>query len=801
MSGAQFPNEVAPGGVLIVPSIHSPGYVTDVSGWSVNQDGTAQFNGISLEGGTISGPDWTLDDSGLFMYGYNASPGYTPAQVGFGAGMASYTMATISAMETGIGRHLDLLVDWKNWDASTGWPVPSYLSSIGNRSLVWTIQPTADVNWQDLIAGDYDAQIIAFANWVNENYTAAPTMYVRFAHEMNGTGWYPWQVGGACGVTSAANYAAGFNHVASVLKAHSGKILMVWCACGGYTNLASFYDSSADIIAFDGYNCNSADAWYTDTACLGSPSQAPGWDPYDQCCALDPVKPIWITEVACEDTAAFTYNSVVYGPFTGVTKSGWVETFFSSTAYPRLAAVVWFNIVKERNWVWNSSADSQTGFTTAFAAFTSSTGSAVWDPATGGFNPILVLSLSPASGVTFTGIPGVTTNTLTVTDASGDTLANIDASGNITGQTINAGIDVVAGGQSLTSYMNSAPAGVVARGWTPGSSQSQWPGTAISSTETAILELDFTAYAGRDYMLQVQSSEINMVTASTTGGQYIQRLRYTTDGSTPTTSSAELAGHSPAVTPLTTVSLVNFPTGYQEYLIPIPTANTEYRFLISSYCTGGGTFKYSNNLEMRVTDLGVNTGQFGNSGVVFGTGTSGGGGSTQTYTETFYGTGSWSYRTDGGLRNTNGDMYQGAYSGEGGYQYSYIQFAQGSRGNNLNAVLNYTVNWVSLRLTNLHTWYSGGMTIGLHSSTSLGGAQGTYSSILNPGGWNISEGATYTWPNVPSAVWSPFKAGGTTYLVLSPDAGDLENLQWYGYFYGGDGSDSYMPLITVNYTH
>ena len=87
--------------------------------------------------------------------------------------MASYTMATISAMETGIGRHLDLLVDWANWDALTGWQ--SHVSVHDRESAADMDYTTeADVNWQDLIAGDYDAQIIAFANWVNENYTAAP---------------------------------------------------------------------------------------------------------------------------------------------------------------------------------------------------------------------------------------------------------------------------------------------------------------------------------------------------------------------------------------------------------------------------------------------------------------------------------------------------------------------------------------------------------------------------------------------------------------------------------------------------
>jgi hypothetical protein len=109
------------------------------------------------------------------------------------------------------------------------------------------------VSWAQLIAGDYDAELIAFADWVNT--TLASRIYLRFAHEQNGTGWYNWQVGGSCGVTSAANWVEGFNHVASVLKSHSTYILMVWAANNGPTdNITSFYPSGCDIMGFDTYN-------------------------------------------------------------------------------------------------------------------------------------------------------------------------------------------------------------------------------------------------------------------------------------------------------------------------------------------------------------------------------------------------------------------------------------------------------------------------------------------------------------------------------------------------------------------
>ena len=178
---------------------------------------------------------------------------------------------------------------------------------------------------------------------------------------------------------------------------------------------------------------------------------------------------------------------------------------------------------------------------------------------------------------------------------------------------------------------------------------------------------------------------------------------------------------------------------------------------------------------------------------------SGSGGST-AHTELFYPAATWSYWYTAGLRGENVSMTHGYYGDPANWEYSYIQWAVGSLGNNLNTVLNYTVTDVSLRLYNQHSWYSSGMYFGLHSSVSLGAGPGGYSSILNPGGSFIAEGAMVTY-DLSSSMWAPLKSAGVTYTVLAPDTADQTNYGWYGYFYGGGGSPSYMPLLTVSYDH
>ena len=106
---------------------------------------------------------------------------------------------------------------------------------------------------------------------------------------------------------------------------------------------------------------------------------------------------------------------------------------------------------------------------------------------------------------------------------------------------------------------------------------------------------------------------------------------------------------------------------------------------------------------------------------------------------------------------------------------------------------------MTLRLYCLGSYFINGFRFGLHSSTTLGGAQGVYSTILNPGGTFIGKGAMTTFP-LTGPQWAPFAAAGITYLVLAPDAADLDNPSWDGFCYGGGGSTQFMPVLKVTYT-
>lgn len=337
----------------------------------------------------------------------DTTPAPSLAQVGFGAYLADRKdwPPNIAAMESGMGRKLDLVLDYANWaTGADALPEPDFLDQLGGRPLEWTIQPAGQntykqapasnvVNWANLIAGDYDDRLRGFAAWVNHH--VSDTLFVRFAHEMNGQGWYEWQVGGACGVTSGADYVAGFDHVAQVLKAASPKIKMVWAVNVGYDNVAQFYPDECDVMGMDGYNNVSGTSWLTVPEVFSST--------YDQIIALSPDKPVWICETACTDPrVAWSYADTTYPAEPEHSKAQWVESLFdNNAAYTRITAVVWFNVQKERDWIWNSSSQSMRAFQKVMAGL--SAGSPFFAPTTGALksaatsSPVPVItSVTPA---------------------------------------------------------------------------------------------------------------------------------------------------------------------------------------------------------------------------------------------------------------------------------------------------------------------------------------------------------------------------------------------------------------------
>ena len=54
-------------GSLVLQSVFSPNFLTGVSGWSINKDGSAEFNNLTIRG-TFFGADFIINSAGIFLY-------------------------------------------------------------------------------------------------------------------------------------------------------------------------------------------------------------------------------------------------------------------------------------------------------------------------------------------------------------------------------------------------------------------------------------------------------------------------------------------------------------------------------------------------------------------------------------------------------------------------------------------------------------------------------------------------------------------------------------------------------------
>jgi hypothetical protein len=106
-----FSDPIVGGTTLVRPAIHSPNYVAGTSGWSINRDGSAEFNNLTARGTVVVGNppgQVTLDEDGsgngqliasgadgsqtAIVTGMVAGATFTPYQSGH-----SYTPGAISA--------------------------------------------------------------------------------------------------------------------------------------------------------------------------------------------------------------------------------------------------------------------------------------------------------------------------------------------------------------------------------------------------------------------------------------------------------------------------------------------------------------------------------------------------------------------------------------------------------------------------------------------------------------------------------------------------------------------------------
>jgi hypothetical protein len=262
-------------------------------------------------------------------------------------------------VETMAGSQPRYVMRFAGIDERTPIPELNAITAAGAQPIVtlepW--QPGAGVEQPDyalahVTAGNFDEQL---DTWARNLATWGQPVMLRFAHEMN-SDHYPWSIG--VNGNSADDYVAAWKHLRSrFAMAGAHNVSFMWCPDAPYEGSKDVSEAfpgtdSVDVLCLDGYNWGDGDGhtWKkpSDIFTRG----------LDQLRALDSTHPIVIAETAS-----------VEGPRSGEDKAAWIAQLFDFLARQnRVAAVIWFQMDKERDWRFNSTNQSQNAFKDAIAS-------------------------------------------------------------------------------------------------------------------------------------------------------------------------------------------------------------------------------------------------------------------------------------------------------------------------------------------------------------------------------------------------------------------------------------------------
>jgi hypothetical protein len=234
----------------------------------------------------------------------------------------------ISGLTTVRDAGADPVVTWEPW---------RYL---GGDNYDWSAFTMASI-----ISGAHDDYLY---RWADELAAWGSTVYLRFAHEPNGT-WYPWSPAGG---TSRQTYIEAWRHVRGIFTSKNVQnVQWIWAPniAGNGAALADWYpgDEFVDVVGIDGYNWGTSIAGGTWT----SPDDLFG-PSLDQIRDFAPDKPILVTEVGSAEQ--------------GGSKPEWIGDLVEYLdGAASVSGFVWFDYNKEADWRLGSSSQSAAAMTEA----------------------------------------------------------------------------------------------------------------------------------------------------------------------------------------------------------------------------------------------------------------------------------------------------------------------------------------------------------------------------------------------------------------------------------------------------
>lgn len=293
---------------------------------------------------------------------------YWGAYIDYGNTSAPWTISSWDKFEKDAGKKVSILhfgQAWKDGSGNFQSFSPTLMNSVRSRGAIpmidwgsWKIGAGAnqpDFKLTSITSGNYDTYI---KQWATDAKIWGKPMFLRFDHEMNIGGQFPWNF--ADGVNTASDYVNMWRHVRDIFtQVGATNVTWVWCPNIYYlsgSNAKPFMqaypgDSYVDWTALDGYNAgNNWDSFstvFSDSYNVLSGKVAG--------IAGAPNKPIMLGEWASNEAGDG-----------GSKKAAWINDALQTQLpnnFPNIKAVVWFNWnAGTENWIIESSSQSQSAF-------------------------------------------------------------------------------------------------------------------------------------------------------------------------------------------------------------------------------------------------------------------------------------------------------------------------------------------------------------------------------------------------------------------------------------------------------
>lgn len=365
---------------------------------------------------------------------------------------------------------------------------------------------------------------------------------------------------------------------------------------------------------------------------------------------------------------------------------------------------------------------------------------------------------------------------LTLTSSDGSTSSSIADNGVGSFQSIAVADSLTYEGREMSDHLGDIGYGVLARGTWQIGAWSPW------STNRGLFEVAADLVAGRLYRVVCGPAQMQ---GDTVGDEVGAWVRYTNDGSAPSTSSTRLAyccGTIPVA------GTVISPHVIREFAADVTGT---WRFLAGYSALAHNARVYTDSsriLSLSITDLGPAPDDIA---------ITNDGGATpptvkKTYTRTYAASWSGSYDGAGAYNSFYGNgVNQGYYSSTNGNQKGMVGFPSTVATDLTGA----TVNKVEVYLYANHWFYNYGGTavLGVHGATSRPGTFSGSTNLLQSAGWPKPGGR---WVTLPSSLYAGFAAGTYRGVVLGP--GPTTGPSYYGKFDGVGAA--HPPILRATYT-